>query len=146
MKENTSIFELRMVKIYETKMVRIIGPENIVEVFEDVFSMSELAEEMMIMACLNTKNEVVGLFKVSQGSLNASIAHPREIFKRAVLANANSIILGHNHPSGDVTLSDEDINVTERVIKAGEILGIKLLDHVVMAGGDFISMGVEGII
>lgn len=146
MKENTSIFELRMVKIYETKMVRITEPEDIVEVFEDVFFMSELAEEMMIMACLNTKNEVVGLFKVSQGSLNASIAHPREIFKRAVLANANSIILGHNHPSGDVTLSDEDINVTERVIKAGEILGIKLLDHVVMAGGDFISMGVEGII
>jgi DNA repair protein RadC len=70
---------------------------------------------------------------VSIGTLTASIAHPREIFKSAILKNAASIILSHNHPSGDPAPSREDTQLTERVAKAGEILGIKLLDHIIIA-------------
>ena len=97
--------------------------------------------------CLDTKNKVTGLFKVSQGSLNSSIVHPREVFKRALMQNSNSIILAHNHPSGDVTPSGEDISITRRLQEAGDILGIKVLDHLIIgAGGRYKSFKEDGII
>lgn len=88
--------------------------------------------EILGVMCLNTKNEVVNICMVSMGSLNSSIAHPREIFKTAILSNAKSIIIFHNHPSGNCEASRQDIQVSKRIKEAGFILGIELLDSIII--------------
>lgn len=90
---------------------------------------------------LDTKNHLVRLAEVSVGSLNASIVHPRELFKDAVRVSAASIVVVHNHPSGDPTPSGADIQLTRRLVRAGDVLGIEILDHVVVGdGGEHASM------
>ena len=145
-----SVLSLRVVKErsgnYDFEDKKISSPSKARDILEEVFELSELAEEVFIIMCLDTKNKVTGLFKVSQGSLNASIVHPREVFKRALMQNANSIILAHNHPSGDVTPSGEDISLTRRLQEAGDILGIEVLDHLIIgAGGRYRSFKEYGL-
>ena len=84
---------------------------------------------------LNTKNQLLKIIEVSIGSLNASIVHPRELFKEAVRISAASVVVVHNHPSGDPTPSGADIQLTRRLVKAGDVLGIEVLDHVVIGDG-----------
>ena len=84
---------------------------------------------------LSTKNQLLRMVEVSVGSLNASIVHPRELFKEAVRISAASVVVVHNHPSGDPTPSGADIQLTRRLSKAGDVLGIELLDHVVIGDG-----------
>jgi DNA repair protein RadC len=93
---------------------------------------------------LDTKNRVLGFHVVSVGSLGASLVHPREVFKIAILANAASVILVHNHPSGDPEPSAEDRRVTERLKEAGELVGIPVLDHVVIGDGRYVSFTDRG--
>ena len=88
--------------------------------------------ENFVILLLDTKNHVIGINTVSIGSLSASIVTPREVFKTAILANAAAIILGHNHPSGETSPSREDIAVTERLVKAGKIMDIKVQDHIII--------------
>lgn len=101
--------------------------------------LNEQAGEEFHSVYLNTKNEIVGLEMISNGTLNASLVHPREVFKGALLANANALILAHNHPSGDVQPSSADKRATEILVKAGNILDVKVLDHVIIGskGGYF---------
>jgi len=146
-----SVLGLRVVKErsgnYDFEDKKISSPSKARDILEEVFELSELAEEVFIIMCLDTKNKVTGLFKVSQGSLNSSIVHPREVFKRALMQNSNAVILAHNHPSGDVTPSGEDISITRRLQEAGDILGIKVLDHLIIgAGGRYKSFKEDGII
>jgi DNA repair protein RadC len=90
---------------------------------------------------LNTKNQLLRIIEVSVGSLNASIVHPRELFKEAVKVSAASVVVVHNHPSGDPTPSGADIQLTRRLVKAGDVLGIEVLDHVVVGdGGEHASL------
>ena len=117
-------------KIYEVD--KISSPTDVGDYIEKVFNLSSQAEEVMVMLVLDTKNNVIGAFEVSRGSLNSSIVHPREVFKRALLLNGASIILAHNHPSGDTTPSREDIDVTKRLVEGGNILGIEVLDHLII--------------
>lgn len=84
---------------------------------------------------LNTKNRLIRVIEVSVGSLNASIVHPRELFKDAVRSSAASVVVVHNHPSGDPTPSGADIQLTRRLVKAGDVLGVEVLDHVVIGDG-----------
>ena len=141
--KDISVFELRMVKEssieYDHKDMKMSMPDSVFNLVQELFELGNLPEELMVMLCLDTKNQVIGAFKVSHGSINASIVHPREIFKRALLSNANSIILAHNHPSGDTTPSKEDINITNRLSEAGELLGIKLLDHMIVGHNSYLS-------
>ncbi len=95
---------------------------------------------------LDTKNRVLAIRTVSIGDLSSSIVHPREVFKDAVIASAASVIVAHNHPSGDPTPSAEDVAVTKRLIQAGEIMGIDLLDHIVLGDGTFVSLKERGLI
>lgn len=104
------------------------------------------AEEHFYCLLLNTKNKVNGINEVSVGSLNATIVHPREIFKAAILSNAAAVILCHNHPSGDPTPSPEDISITRKIIEAGKLLDIPVLDHVIIGDGKYVSMKEKGII
>jgi DNA repair protein RadC len=101
--------------------------------------------EVFLVMMLNTKNQVVGLHRAHVGSLNASIVHPRDVLKCAILNNAASIIVSHQHPSGDPTPSLEDIEVTKRLAEAGRILGIELLDHVIVTHlGNHVSLKEKG--
>ncbi|WNC14359.1 JAB domain-containing protein [Brevibacillus brevis] len=101
--------------------------------------------EQFFLLCINTKNQPTAIHTVSIGSLDASIVHPREVFKAAILANASSIIIGHNHLSGDPTPSREDVNFTHSLKNAGELIGILVLDHVIVGTeGAFGSMEEKG--
>jgi DNA repair protein RadC len=93
---------------------------------------------------LNTKNVLISVELISIGSLNATIIHPREILKPAIIASAASIILVHNHPTGDPTPSREDVEFTRRFDKCGKLIGIDLLDHIVIGNGHFYSLKEHG--
>jgi DNA repair protein RadC len=96
---------------------------------------------------LSTKNRLLRMVEVSVGSLNASIVHPRELYKEAVRMSAASVVVVHNHPSGDPTPSGADLQLTRRLAKAGEVLGIELLDHIVIGdGGAHVSMRHMGVL
>jgi len=139
---NISIYELRLVKEGKEQYnvdEKITNPETAVKIVNEVFDLENKAEEEMIMITLDTKNKPTGLFRISKGTISASMVHPREVFKRAVLHNANSIMLFHNHPSGGLTPSSEDINVTNRLNDCGNLLGIKLLDHIIISREGYLS-------
>jgi DNA repair protein RadC len=95
---------------------------------------------------LDTKNKVLGMEEISIGSLNTSLVHPREVFRPAIRKACASVILIHNHPSGDPTPSSEDIAVTRRLYEAGRLLGIEVLDHVVIGDGKFVSFREKGLL
>ncbi|WP_205093941.1 RadC family protein [Thalassobacillus pellis] len=103
-----------------------------------------LKQEHFICLFLNTKNQVLHRQTIFIGSLNASIVHPREVFKEAVKRSAASIICAHNHPSGDPTPSQEDIHVTRRLAECGKMIGIELLDHIVIGDRKFVSLKEKG--
>ena len=116
---------------------------------EDVFAIMDSEYENAVvetaqMLALDTKNKVIGIFSLSIGSLNASIIHPRDVFQRAILSNAASVILVHNHPSGDPTPSPEDMELTRKLVEAGKMLDITVLDHVIVGEGAYISMKEHG--
>ncbi|MDQ0271151.1 DNA repair protein RadC [Cytobacillus purgationiresistens] len=101
--------------------------------------------EVFLVMMLNTKNMVIGLHKAHVGSLNSSIVHPREVMKCAILNNAASIIVSHQHPSGDPLPSREDLEVTKRLAEAGKVLGIEVLDHVIVSHtGKHVSLKEKG--
>lgn len=92
-------------------------------------------QERFVVACLDTKNRVQSVVVITVGTLDASLVHPREVFKPAVIEGSSSVVLSHNHPSGDPSPSREDIQVTERLTSAGELIGIDVLDHIVHGDG-----------
>jgi len=145
---NISFLNLRVIKEnagrYDVDK-KIQCPNDIFNIAQNVIRASEYPEENLWLLTLDTKNNITGIFTVSTGSLNASIVHPREVFKRAVLQNAASIIICHNHPSGDATPSAEDISITKRLHEAGEILGIKLLDHIIIGDNKYTSLKERGV-
>jgi DNA repair protein RadC len=100
--------------------------------------------EYFVALLLNTKNKAIGIYTVSVGSLDSSIVHPREVFKVAIISNTAAIIVGHNHPSGESRPSKEDIEITSRLVDAGRILGIELLDHIITGGDGYTSLVKEG--
>jgi DNA repair protein RadC len=108
-------------------------------------AMRDLKQEHFICLFVNTKNRVIGEKTIFIGSLNSSIVHPREIFKEAVIRSAASLICLHNHPSGDPMPSREDIEVTKRLVNAGQTVGIDLLDHIVIGNGRFTSLKNKGL-
>lgn len=111
-------------------VVYITGPSDAYEYLAQ--EMRSLDREHFRAVLLNTKNRVIGIRTISIGSLNASTVHPREVFKAAVAESACSILLVHNHPSGNPEPSPEDVAVTERLVDAGRLLGINVLDHIIV--------------
>ncbi len=105
-----------------------------------------LKKEIFKALLLDTKNQIIKITDISMGSLNSSIVHPREVFSEAIKYGTNSIIFVHNHPSGDPTASAEDIQTTQRLESAGNILGIKVLDHIIIGDGRFFSFKEKGLV
>lgn len=102
--------------------------------------------EHFVVLFLNTKNGVIARETISIGSLNASIVHPREVFKAAIKRSSASIIAAHNHPSGSPLPSSEDIQITKRLVESGNIIGIDVLDHVIIGGDQFYSLKEHGLV
>ena len=100
----------------------------------------------MCVMLLNVKNHIIAWETISIGSLDASVVHPREVFRPAIIKGAASIILVHNHPSGDPTPSKEDLEVTARMVQVGRVMNISVLDHIIIGGDNFVSMKEKGAI
>ncbi|SDF03570.1 DNA repair protein RadC [Fontibacillus panacisegetis] len=132
------------------KSITIQDQKNcIIRTPQDVFKLLEAElcheqKEHFICLFLNTKNRLIFKETISIGSLNAAIVHPREVFHAAIRRCSASLICAHNHPSGDPEPSMEDINLTKRLIAAGEIIGIEVLDHVIIGGNRFYSLKEHG--
>lgn len=123
-------------KKYEGELNDITSNHVAVKAFNSIFNIQNQPEEVLALLCLNTKNKIIGAFEVSRGTINSSMAHPREVYKRALLLNTARIMLCHNHPSGELTPSNADNEMTDRMYKAGELIGIELLDHLIVANGN----------
>jgi len=109
--------------------------------------LEELDREQVIVCCLDIKNQPTSVNVVSVGTLNTSLIHPREVFKTAILTNAASIMIFHNHPSGDPEPSNEDLSITQRIKEAGVLMGIELLDHIVIGTeGRYCSLKEKGLV
>jgi DNA repair protein RadC len=107
----------------------------------------ETDREVFAVALLTIRHRVLGLHTVSVGCLTSSLVHPREVFKPAILAGAAALLLAHNHPSGDPEPSAEDIALTRRLVSAGQLLGIEVLDHVILGeSGRFVSLRERGVL
>ena len=108
-------------------------------------TIQDKAKEHFKLVLLNTRNKVTGIIPISVGTLNASLVHPREVFKEAIHGNAASVILVHNHPSNDLEPSEEDVRLTRRMVEVGTIMGIEVLDHIIISKNDFLSMKARGL-
>jgi DNA repair protein RadC len=116
----------------------IRGPSDVAQLFRDSIPSPEV--EHFVAFSLNSRNVPTSTRIVSIGTLNASLVHPRDVFVWAVRERAASIIIAHNHPSGDPTPSEEDLAITRRLTEAGKILGIELLDHVIVTPHAWVSL------
>ncbi len=125
-------------------MSSISRPQDVADML--VNEMKSLSQEVLKLLVLNTKNKIIKIKDVFKGTLNSSIVHPREIYSEAIKSGGASIIICHNHPSGDPTPSDEDINITLRIKECGNIIGINLLDHIIVGDKKYISLKEKGII
>ncbi|PTV93171.1 DNA repair protein RadC [Halanaerobium saccharolyticum] len=141
---NIQKFSLRVVKEnggrYDIDKT-INNPIAARNLFIEVAELDKRSEEVFVMATIDVRNKVTGLFEVSTGTLNSSLVTPREVFKRAILQNAAGIVLGHNHPSGNIDASSDDINITKKLVKSGKILGVNVVDHIIVGNeGNYSSM------
>ena len=132
------VSELRRRQYRGRTEVAIHGPEDLFKLLRPKIGKAD--REHFVAVLLSSRNTVIGIETVSVGSLNASIVHPREVFKPAIVHSASAIALAHNHPSGDVTPSEEDLAITRRLKEAGRLLGIDLLDHVIVGDRSFTSL------
>ncbi|MCR2045009.1 RadC family protein [Anaerosalibacter massiliensis] len=124
--------------------VKVTSPVDIVDLIME--EMRYFKKEHFRIAILDTKNHIITVEDISIGNLNSSIVHPREVYNIAIKRSANSIILIHNHPSGDPTPSREDIQITNRLIETGNIVGIKVLDHIIIGDNRYLSFRERNII
>jgi DNA repair protein RadC len=128
----------------ELKNFDIKDPEAVVKAIRA--SIKDKAKEHFKLILLNPRNKIIGISTISIGTLNASLVHPREVFKDAIMHSAASVVLAHNHPSGDPEPSEDDITITKRLIEAGKILGIAVTDHVIISKSGFFSFKEKNLI
>ena len=132
-------YEVKIQLVRENSPVKECMIKNSKDIYELVKDELKKADrEVFLAISLNARNRVLGINTVSVGSLNASLVHPREVFKPAILQNATGLILVHNHPSRDEEPSEDDLEITRRLVEAGKILGIDVIDHVIV-GSNFYS-------
>lgn len=138
MKQHTILDKL------ETKYNETIKLTDATAVYKEMSDIKDANKEIFVVFCLNTKNKIISREIVTIGILDASLVHPREVFRKAILTNSKSIILAHNHPSGDPEPSNEDIKITKTLVEAGNLLDIKVLDHVIIVRNGYTSLMMKG--
>lgn len=122
---------------FKPSRYKVKKPWDIYKYYMDILRYEK--QEVFKVVLLNTKNEIISDVEVSKGTLNSSLVHPRDVFREAIKRSTNKIILMHNHPSGSVEPSSEDKNITSRLIKCGELIGIEVIDHIIIGDGLYFS-------
>lgn len=141
----TATIKIASMQVKESATVKLTSPE---QAYEAMKHTANLAQETFNIITLDAKNREIGKHIITIGTLTSSLVHPRDIFRAAIGDNAQSIILAHNHPSGNPTPSSQDIEVTKKLIEAGKIMGIPVLDHVIVGrdkGNEFLSLRESGL-
>lgn len=145
--KRVDIVSVRLVKESSLKYPKrfLCNPLDAARLAEDFLADSD--REKVITICVDVKNQPTSISTISVGTVHSSLVHPREVFKHAILSNASGIIIAHNHPSGDLTPSKNDIDMTERLRQAADIMGIDLLDHLIV-GQDrrYLSFREQGLL
>jgi DNA repair protein RadC len=134
----------RIASFYDTNRIVLNATADVARVFME--EMRHLDREVFKTVMVNTKNQIIKQRNVSVGSLSASIVHPREVFSEVLKIGCAAVIFVHNHPSGDPTPSVDDVDTTRRLVNAGDILGIKVLDHVIIGNGVYVSFKEKGLL
>ena len=127
----------------EKRSIAISAPSDLFHSYHPLFD--QQVRERFVVFWLNSCNKIVGFEIVSEGTLNSSLVHPREVFRGAIVATSASIIVAHNHPSGNPEPSQEDIAITKQLIEAGKILGIPIYDHIIFTDSSFTSFAEKGL-
>jgi DNA repair protein RadC len=144
--KRVNIISIKMVKegsvLYSNR--KVSSPSDAADLLKPFLEDSD--REMLVVCCLDTKNQPTFINICSVGTLNSSLVHPREVFKAAILGNAASVIIAHNHPSGDPSPSTEDISITTRLKEVGKIIGIDVIDHIVIGSNKYVSLKEKGIL
>jgi len=151
MKKRIITYDVKLVKeeskLYEMENVMVNSANAAGEMVELVCNLNDSTVEKFGIICLDTKNKVIGIHIIGVGGLASCNVEIRGIFQRALLNNAMSIILFHNHPSGDPTPSPEDISITRKIAEAGDVMTIKVLDHIIVGDeGRYVSLAERGVI
>lgn len=133
---STMIYQIPQVKLLTLREhpaeIKLDAPESVAQFLRPIIADTETEVETVWMLAMNTRNKVLGVQHVGSGTIDSALVHPREIFRAAIVANAAGIILVHTHPSGDVEPSQADIRVTREIKRAGDLLRIKLIDHLIL--------------
>jgi DNA repair protein RadC len=122
----------------------IRSPEDVFKNFSSLFD-GQVRERFLVL-WLNSTNRVIGFEIVSEGILNSSLVHPREVFRGAIVATSASVIIAHNHPSGNIEASGEDLQITRQLVEAGKILGIPVYDHIIFGDGSYSSFAERSLL
>lgn len=142
-------YTVRLVK-EECKRYEVENPvrsvTSAVNLLNRVFDFEDLPTEMLVMLALDVKKKVIGTFVISQGTINMTPVSPRDVFQKAFLANAHSIIIAHNHPSGDPEPSKQDISFTKNLMEAGKIMDIQICDSIILGHDSYYSFLEDGLI
>ncbi|HTR82527.1 MAG TPA: DNA repair protein RadC [Bacteroidota bacterium] len=139
-------FELarRLQSSPEAERLQVRAPADVAEHL--IPQLRDLTQEVFLVILLNSANRITKEITITKGLLNSSLTHPREVFRQAILEHAASIILAHNHPSGNPEPSQEDIAITKQIVEASKVVGIPVHDHLIIAGGNFTSFAERGLI
>lgn len=121
------------------------GPAEVAEFLRGI-GLHEEEQEHLVALALDTKNHVRGYSTVTVGLVDSSLGHPREVYRQAIISGASGVIIAHQHPSGDCTPSADDLRITRQLKQAGEIIGIRLLDHIIIAGDRHLSFQEQGLL
>lgn len=135
----TDIMSCRLVRDKSIEYQPVSCASDVMGIVKQIDALTSGSEEYVYILCLNTRGDVVGVHEISHGDVQCSIVSPRAVFMRTLLNNSSALILIHNHPSGVCDPSEDDLQLTERIKKAGDILGIKLLDHIIVGDDNFFS-------
>lgn len=141
--EIIACMELGRRLLKDKKVELILAPRDVWENLKDI---RDNKKEHFIVFYLDTRNQKIKREVISVGTLNANLVHPREVFEPAIYQTAAQILIAHNHPSGDIKPSDDDLAVTKRLLEAGKILGIEIIDHVIVSENSFLSLKCEGLL
>lgn len=145
-KKQTYGLKVRIQLVRESRDVKSIKVKSSEDVYNLAKHLEECDREQLLTICLSAQNEVLSIETTSIGTLTSSLICPREVLKTAILQNAASIIVVHNHPSGNITPSREDIEITKKLYKCSEMMGFSLLDHVIIGNGKFNSLKENGML
>ena len=149
-KDNLNVLVKERAYNYKTENSHLESADKVVKMMCDVFQIHLRAEEYVYLLSLDTKCKVLGIFEVGHGTVNACLLHTREIMIRNVLCGACAFIVAHNHPSGELSASSDDVSTTKKLYEAGELMGIHLLDHIIIGREDekeiYYSMAEHGLL